>query len=486
MSNLTLGELARAVFKRPGWVLPPVLLGLVLSFALLRFLPPTYTAGTLVMVEKQKVPSDYIKATVTTSMEDRIRTIEQQVTNRGSLERVIKQLDLYPEERKHESMADVIEGARKDLKVKKQGDSLFSISFQYGDPVKTAQAANRIAEQFIDDSLQQRANEAQGTSTFLESELDATKKRLEAQEARIATFKQGYMGELPEQSDTNLKMVESLQSKLEINLGALDKAEQRKLFVQGQIAQGREAALPQRSAAASSPPPPSRLDIARNELANLLAQYTDRHPDVIRKKEEVAYLEKQERESQKAAAAAAQAAPDTTPKVDPMLRAELESVGLEIKGLQNDRDRILAQIAQLQGRLENVPRVEQQLLSLTRDYDNIKKSYDSLLEKRLNARMAENLEKSQQGEQFTILEKAIPPDVPSGPNKPLLWAAGLISGLVLGIALALLREQTDHTYSDPESLQSAFPGVAILASIPMVAAGSGIPTRAIGGRGKRS
>jgi len=488
MSNLTLRELVRAILRRPGWIVPPVLLGLGLAFALLKILPPTYTAGTLVMVEKQKVPADYVKATVTTAMEDRLRTIEQQVSNRDSLARIITELDLYPELRKRESMADVVDTARQDLKVRKQGDSLFTITFQYVDPRKAAAAVNRSAELFITDSLKQRATQAQGTSSFLEAELGETKKRLEAQEARIAVFKQSYMGELPEQSDTNLKMVESMQSKLEINLGALDKAEQRKLYIQTQIAQGRDAALPPRAVGPTAPAPPTRLELARAEVANLLTQYTERHPDVVRKREEVAYLEQQERERKKAAAAAVAAetpsAASAAPPTDPILRAELESVDLEIRSLQSERDRIQAQIAQLQGRLENVPRVEQQLLSLTRDYDNIKKSYDSLLEKRINAHLAENLEKSQQGEQFTILEKAIPPELPSGPNKPLIWAAGLAGGLVLGIGLALFREQTDHTYSDPESLRTAFPGVPVLATIPLVAAAT--PVRAASSRGKRS
>jgi protein tyrosine kinase modulator len=329
-----------------------------------------------------------------------------------------------------------------------------------------------VAELFIAESLQQRETQAQGTSSFLETELDATKKRLEIQEGKIAAFKRAYMGELPEQSDTNLKMVETLQSKLEIDMAALDKAEQRRLYIQGQIAQGRDAVVPQRIITApAGPPPPTRLEIARTELANLLSQYTERHPDVIRKREEVAYLEKVEREKKSAPPPVVEEAAPAAPKVDPVLRSELDGVNLEIRSLQGERERILAQIASFQGRLENVPRVEQQLLSLTRDYDNIKKSYDSLLEKRLNARLAENLEKSQQGEQFTILEKAIPPDAPSGPNKMLLLLAGLAGGSVVGVALALLREQTDHTYADPESLQAAFPGVPILATIPMIAAG---------------
>ena len=489
MPSLTLPELVRALIRRPFWIALPILLGLSVAFALIRMLPPTYEASTLVMVEKQKVPADYVKATVTSSMEDRIRTIEQQVDNRESLERLIAELNLYPALRKRESMADVVEQARKDLKVQKQGDSIFSIFFHYTDPVKAAQAANRVAELFIADSLKQRETQAQGTSTFLESELSETKGRLEIQEAKIAAFKRAYMGELPEQSDTNLKMVETLQGKLEIDMTALDKAEQRRLYIQGQIAQGRDAVLPQRIIAApAAPPPPTKLEIARSELANLLSQYTERHPDVIRKREEIAYLEKQEREKKSAPAQVVEEplpATPLAPKVDPILRAELDSVNLEIRSLEGERERILAQISSLQGRLENVPRVEQQLLSLTRDYDNIKKSYDSLLEKRLNARLAENLEKSQQGEQFTILEKAIPPDAPAGPNKMLLLLAGLACGSVVGIALALLREQTDHTYADPESLQAAFPGVPLLATIPMIAADTLGNTRPFG-LGKRS
>jgi len=137
-----------------------------------------------------------------------------------------------------------------------------------------------------------------------------------------------------------------------------------------------------------------------------------------------------------------------------------------------------------------VPQVEQQLLSLTRDYDNIQKSYESLLAKRIDARLAENLEKSRQGEQFTILERAMPPAVPSGPNMPLILGGGLLIGLALGTGLALLRERIDQTYTDGDSLQSAFPGVPVLAVIPTLtpsdrAAPDRLPAPAVGIAGGR-
>lgn len=480
MKNLTLNDLVRAVWRRRVWFLVPLVLGLLAAVEALRVLPKTYRAVTTVLVEPQKVPADYVKPTISTSIEDRLHTIEPQIKNRDNLARIISEMGLYPELTSRGLMEAAIGQARRDLTVQLQGNT-FRIYFEARDPVKAARTANRVAEAFIDSNLKLRENQAQGTSTFLESELEKTKSRLEIQEAKIAEFKRQNLGDLPEQRDTNLRGVEQLQTKLEINMDALDKAETRRLLLQSQMAElrnqqggSRRSTLAALGVSPAAPDQPSRLDQLRAQLAELRARYTDRHPDVIRTRAEIAQLEALEK-VQKAPppASPATASPaaaddaDAAPKVDPMLKAEVASVDLEIRSLKTERERILGDIAQLQGRLENVPRVEQELLSLTRDYDNIKNSYESLLDKRLNARLYENLEKSQQGESFTILERALPPGSPYGPNKILVLGLGMIAGGLLGLLAALLRERSDHTYPDIESLQQAFPGLPVLATIPV-------------------
>jgi polysaccharide chain length determinant protein (PEP-CTERM system associated) len=485
MKNLTLTDLARAVWRRRVWFLVPLVLGLAVAIAALRVLPRTYRAVTTVLVEPQKVPADYVKPTVTSSIEERLRTIEPQIKNRDNLERIVSEMDLYPQlRRRGVPMEQLIAKVRDDLTVRLQGDT-FLIYFVERDPVKAARTANRVAELFIDSNLQLRENQAQGTSTFLESELQKTKRRLEIQEAKIADFKRRNMGNLPEQRDTNLRGVEQLQTKLEINMDAVDKAETRRLLLQTQLTEMRNQPVSRSSrrsaiavpGAPAAADPPTRLEQLRAQLAELRARYTDRHPDVIRTRSEIAQLEMIERSQAAAAKAAAPVATDATltdiaendapPKLDPMLKADLASVDLEIRSLKAERERIMADISRTQGRLENVPTVEQELLGLTRDYDNIKNSYDSLLDKRLNARLYENLEKSQQGERFTILEKALAPTVPYGPNKLLVLGLGLIAGALLGLLSALLRERSDPTYLDAQSLQQAFPGLPLLATIPV-------------------
>ncbi|MFL6289692.1 MAG: GumC family protein [Thermoanaerobaculia bacterium] len=475
MTNLTLSDLLRAVRRRPLWLIVPLVLCLAAAWGVLEVMTPIYRASTLVMVEKQKVPADYVKPTVTSGMEERLSTIEQQITNRSNLERIIEEMNLYPEMRRTEPIEKVVGVARDNLTVAKKGDSVFTIFFKDPDPVKAANTANRVAELFILENLKLRENQAQGTSSFLEAELAQTKQKLEQQEAKIASFKSLYMGELPEQRDTNLQAVGQLQDKLEINMDALDKAETRKIILQRQIAElSQPVPMPVPAAPAPSVPKgPTRLEQLQAQLAELRSRYTDRHPDVVRHPAEIEQVRKIE-SGQQIEVSEAPPLPQTyTPRIDPALRAQVEAVDMEIRNLQAERARILADIGSTQVRLENVPRVEQQLLSLTRDYDNIQKSYESLLAKRIDAKLAENLEKSRQSEQFTILEKAIPPIDPYWPNRLLLLAIGLAGGGLIGLVCAFLRDQTDSTFVEGDALQGAFPGVQVLATIPQMSPQSG-------------
>ncbi|HEX2224293.1 MAG TPA: Wzz/FepE/Etk N-terminal domain-containing protein [Thermoanaerobaculia bacterium] len=483
MMNLTPSDLLRAVWRRRWWFTLPALIGLIAGYAIYRSLPPVYRASTLVMVERQKVPADYVKPTVTTSMQERLDTIEHQILNRNNLERIVQEMDLYPHLRDEASLDELIAQVRSDITIKHQNET-FRVYFEGGDPVKVADTANRIADLFIQENLRLRAHQAHGTSTFLETELADTKAKLEMQEARIAAFKQRYMGALPEERDTNLRASEQLSARLQINMDALDKAETRKLLLQREIASlsyASEPEVPVLAPLPNLPPAPRRSEQLRAQLIELRSRYTDRHPDVIRAQAELERVEELERQAEREeqqrieVADASPRPPARRRRVDPMLQTQLDATELEIRSLHAERERIQASMAGLEGRLNNIPRVEQELLSLTRDYDNIRRSYDNLLAKRTEARLAENLEKSRQSEQFTVLEKAVPPSAPHGPNLILLLAMGLAGGGLIGVVAALLREQTDTTYTDADELQKDFPGVPVLATIPVFESSGGFP-----------
>jgi uncharacterized protein involved in exopolysaccharide biosynthesis len=246
-----------------------------------------------------------------------------------------------------------------------------------------------------------------------------------------------------------------LESELEANREAFQQAELRKLLIESELrSQDAETISPATSL--------SRLDELKLELARLRSRFTDRHPDVVRLQREIAELESQATEP---------AVVEELPRASATniyAAAEIQTLNREFVRLGSERDEILAEMGRFERRLERTPRVQQDLLILTRDYDNVRESYEKLLSKRLEARLAENLERSQQGEQFRILERAVPPGRPYFPQRTICLGGGLLIGLALGLGAAFLREEVDQTFGDPQSLQSAFPGVAVLTSIPLI------------------
>jgi len=90
-----------------------------------------------------------------------------------------------------------------------------------------------------------------------------------------------------------------------------------------------------------------------------------------------------------------------------------------------------------------VPGVESEYLSLTRDYDTIQASFKDLLTKSESAKVAENLESRQIGEQFRVLDAPRVPLRPISPARALISGGGLAGGLLLGLALVVLLEFKD-------------------------------------------
>src|SRR5205807_7595491 len=82
-------------------------------------------------------------------------------------------------------------------------------------------------------------------------------------------------------------------------------------------------------------------------------------------------------------------------------------------------------IATYQGRVENVPRREQEFRELSRDYDSTRELYQTLLKRYEEAQLAESMEQRQKGEQFRVLAPALSNAAPAAPNRGQLLAMPL-------------------------------------------------------------
>jgi uncharacterized protein involved in exopolysaccharide biosynthesis len=198
-------------------------------------------------------------------------------------------------------------------------------------------------------------------------------------------------------------------------------------------------------------------------LASLEARYTQRHPDVVRLKKKIADLEAKEQSTPKKA----EVIPENTAFIEAErgMVNQLREIDLQIQNLKAETVQLNAQSKQYEALVENTPKREQELLSLNRDYDNIRQTYNSLLNRKLEAELAVSMERKQKGEQFRILDSAKVPMKPFKPDMRRIFLMSVLLGLAVGCGLAYVREIMDTSFRRPEDIED-FLHVPVIASLP--------------------
>jgi len=437
--------------------------------------PKLYRASTLILITPQKVPEAFVRPTVTSTVGERLQSIGQEIMSRTRLEQIISELGLYREEARSSSLEGIVELMRKDIQIEIRREGYFRISYIGKDPMVVAMVTNKLASLFIEENLKLREQQAQGTSDFLSTELEATKAKLEEQEKMVARFKRQFMGELPEQRDANLRILEQLQLQYQRVSDSIRAAQDRKLFIQKQLSDlkfevaSEDSAKGKSSLVGRKSSQEIQLEQLRNQLFDIQMKYTEKHPDNLIVRKKIAELEV-EIEKAKLEKEGGLKIEEKTLSIDPRyneIEDRLMLTEREIERLKEEDARIRAQMAKYSERVEKTFGRELEIANLTRDYQNAKETYQSLLRKSQEAQQAENLERRQKGEQFKVIDSAQTPGMPFKPDIPKILLFGLLLGLGSGFGLAFFREQMDRSFRDAEDLEATL-GLKVIANIPKV------------------
>jgi polysaccharide chain length determinant protein (PEP-CTERM system associated) len=439
--------------RRPWHVVVPLVLCVAASLVAALTMPKKFQSHTLILVESEKMPDSFVTRVSTDNSDKRLQTIRQEILSRTRLERVIQELDPYPGA--GGSLTATLETMREAIDISVRGNDAFSIEYIHGDPEKAMQVTNRLATLFIEEAGRAREQQVEEAYSFIQSQLDEARKELEGKEEAVRRFKEGHLGTLPEQTGANLATLQRLQLEQQSIGESLRPAMEREATLVGALA----GQVPLGAVASASPNDPGReLVQLQSQLALLRGRYTDEHPDVKALQARVARLEKQVQLG------------DEGGPVDPAtlgLRSQLEQVRVEVRVLRAKRDDVERRMGAFQARVELAPRTEQGLATLTRDYQKLNENYLALLNKKLDAQMAEKLEKRWKGEQFRVLDPAYLPESPVFPNRRKFLLMGLMVGLVMGIACAYGVDFLDASFKSPQDLEAhvSIPVLAVIHSV---------------------
>lgn len=498
MRSLTQEDLLLILAKRKWWILVCVIVCVPLAYGAWKWFPKTFRSSVVVTVDSPKVAKDYVKGLggpEGRGLDDQAAIAMQQVTlaltNKSVLLPIIEKIKPYP------LTGDVlveslVNRLRKDISLSRSKDGIgIAISYVHFDPLIAQGVLALLPVMLQEDNAKRREGLIETTTAFLSGELERVKRDLEAKEHAISEFKKAHTGELPVQLDANLRSLDRLQMDLTNTTEALNKTGERLTALEKAIKEfsdlrSTEVAPIERSNRRTGDPRlidprGARLEELKKKLGELLVIYKENYPDVVHLREEIRRLESD-------TALADRDQPDATELVsgegqspirvvrkpgDPFLielKKDHDQVRSEMAFLREKQANTTRQIKELEAHVARTPATEQGLAVLVRDYENLQKGYQSLLDKRTNAQIIENYETRQFGEQYRIIEPASFPSNPEPPTLLHFLLGGLGVGCALGFGGAVGLELLKGGFHRPEEIESLL-GLPVLASIPPIEEG---------------
>lgn len=462
------------------------------------YLPDLYRASAIVMIERP-LPDGVIRPTVSNELESRLYQIRQEILSRERLTGLIKRFNLYPELRRKTSFEDVLNQAREDIKWEPNGPEqvsgrnktvAFTLTYTGTDQRAVANVTNAIAQFFAEHNSEMRAGEARRAVQLLEEQVKTARGQLAVEEGRLRSFTMMNQAQLPQAAAVAMANYQSVADELRRNrddqrrnmdareklLDGLADASALAAAAKGVIAaDGTDIPLTRELAAANERLADAKKNLIELERKGLLPS----HPDIAIAQNAIAAADKavQEQRARDLAAYKARQAADAQRQAVssaprdltalPRSRRSIKDLDDELARLQAEEKLLQQRVAVLQQRFDSTPGVQQNYLQFQQSYASAKENYDVLTRKYEEARLSESIETGHQGENFRILDAAVPPEGPAAPNRLRLILMGLLLALAVMAAIVVAAEQFDTSFHNVDQLRD-FTAVPVIATIPQI------------------
>jgi polysaccharide chain length determinant protein (PEP-CTERM system associated) len=402
--------------------------------------PSMYEASSVVRVEPQRPGEEMVQRTVSELIEQRLLTVRQELMARPVLQKAIEEMNLYSDIVSEKGMEAAVAQMRKDLTVRVEGENAFEITYANRDPQMASQVANRLPAIFAEETLKLRQAQAARATQLFTEEMDSLAKSVSAWEKRIAQFKVDHMGELPEQLEMNMRGLERVSHLMQTKSEELRVAEARR----SDLARARNHADSEAG----------RLEAAENGLTRSLVaartSWTEDHPEVKRLENELASMTAKRRDAEGRLVAE---------------RQERARVAELIGAIQGEIKDLQQQAETYQKRLDNTPRWAHELGVMNRDYEIARTKYQSVVSRRVEAEIAEELEAKSSKSLFNVISPAGVPATPARPDRFGGMLIALLVALGAGVLTGVLIEMRDDSIRDSQELRDRLT-LPVLAVVP--------------------
>lgn len=402
-------------------------------------MPESYVGSAKLSVDTNTVLRPLLKGlAISPDINQRVRMMSTTLFSRPNLEKLARMTDLDLEATTEAEQEALISQLKESISLSgvRGNASLYSIRVTHRDRELARRITQSLITVFIESSLNNKRDDSAGAQDFVDDQIADYERRLVEAEGRLARFKQQNVDVLPSKwGGDYYTRLEKTREDLRAAELAFDEAVQRRDALREQITGGGD--MQGLAAAGIFTPTDARIQQMQLRLDDLLARYTDKHPEVRQIRGLMEELGKQRElefaamiEGGSAPAGSSQALTDmqTLYSTAEANVAELEVRVAEYKSREKD----------LASKVNQIPEVEAQLKQLDRDYGVIKGQHLALLQRRESVRLGQGIEDDGSDVSFRVVDPPFVPLKPSEPNKYLLNTMVLIAALGIGGAIALL------------------------------------------------
>jgi succinoglycan biosynthesis transport protein ExoP len=462
-NSLSIFSLLDALRRRKFAVLIPVVL-LTTGFTIYACLQPNRYRAAAVIAAAQTAPPEYLKhvAPPTLRLEDHLWTVREVLYSDPVLRSAAKEMKQYQGGASDLSPQQLDE-LKQRITLKIDSDHTLQLIYDTGDPYDAMNVANKLADLFVATASAKRGEKTEAAATVIADQVEALKKRMEAQSKQMHDFKTKEVTALPEHVDDNIRGIDASREAIQDRETKIAEEQAKKASIQRELKDLESKGVLEQPLIHEKTADETKLDELRFQLGELQTKYTPEHPTLLAMKRQIGDLER------------AIASQPRKPRAEPsptylrysQLQSELEGIDQRVDAYRRDQESFKGQMQTYASRLQATPQHEKVIDDMNRELKVGEMQFSALLDKQLDTNLAKGFEQQENGVAFTVVQLASLPQTPYSPQRARLILMGLAAGLCLGITLAFVREQHDTTFNNVDDFQ-AYTTLPIAGIVPAI------------------
>lgn len=451
----------RELVNLKEWAVALFLLAVFAILVVGFFWPKSYETSALLSADVSNIIAPLLegKAAVRGSV-DRSQQAQELIYTRRIIEGAARRAGLLTGNESVDAQEAIIAGLRGSVKVRAEGSSYFRVLYSSSNPDRSFQVLNAVVDVFIEDAAQRRQAESRGAFEFIDEQVNAYKRQLQAAEERLKNFRSGNI-DGTEGAAAN--RINSLQMQIEELKISIDELHARERAIQEQLQSESQylAAKGQIDAYRE------RLHSLQTQYDSLRLSYQDSYPDVVSVRQQIDELRAliQRLETEGGIVTSGQSATE-----NPLYEDLRKQLAANETALRSQHRRLQVLEGLLEQEFERAKRIagnQAEFSELTRDYNVTKNIYEDMLASKEKARLSMTLDIEGQGVNYRIQEPARFPLKPSGLRFIHFALAGPLVALLIPVGLIVVYIVLDPRIRSVALMAGSLPpDVELLGVVP--------------------